>query len=393
MTRAAKNVPHKKAGSKQGRGSVSLKTRQILWARSGGICAMPGCSAPVLHRSPMHFLPSCFGELAHNVAASPDGPRGDPLRSSVLVDDPDNLIMMCPSCHTVIDEGGAANFPEALLRQWKTEHEAAIELLGSIKGDKRARVLICTGKIRGAPCNIEIGAALQATIRAGYRPIAAPSPIALFDRSSADGSPDWWKAQAFQLVEDLKVAMNTQRGRETALAVFAIAEMPTLILLGFLLGDEQQMIPFQSDRSSGGSCDFQDLGGPAVGFTTTYPASIGREGVALVLSITAPIDHERVVRSVGADLLPIVEIRANEMGRQMVKSLATVEAFRRCVIDCIDRIEQLAGTKIPISVFPAMPAPLAVAFGATIMPKAPLRLSIFDSSGVDGLFAPAITLP
>ena len=64
---------------KRGR-DPSPATQRAVWARSGGICARPGCGV-VLYEDPVFFKTRPFGELAHNVAASPDGPRGDAKRS------------------------------------------------------------------------------------------------------------------------------------------------------------------------------------------------------------------------------------------------------------------------------------------------------------------------
>lgn len=370
---------------------MSSSTKLIVWTRSAGICSAPGCRQ-VLHRDPFLFKAARFGHLAHNVAASAKGPRGDAIRSKVLVDDPENLIMMCPTCHKLVDDGGAAEYPEELLQQWKQDHEQSIELFASVGGDKLAGLLICTGKIRGVSNSVTDATVLKAAARAGYRPLSKPRRIGLFDGNSADGSPEWWKGQLFQLRREVDQALEAFKGNDYTMAVFAVAEMPALIALGFLLGDEQGVIPFQYDRTAN-SYTFTAPSEPPIKFTTTFPDTISPDGVALVISVTAPIDHNRVVSALGGRSLSIVEIRAEDTGRLIVRTPATVAAFKRAVIECVDRIEALAGHKVPISVFPAMPAPLAVALGTTIMPKAPVKLIVFDSDGPAAEFRPAITLP
>lgn len=393
---SAAAVPARKRTStgtkKSGRtGHISERTRLIIWARSGGICSAPGCGK-VLHRDSNYLSPGTFGELAHNVAASEKGPRGDAVRSKILVDDPENLIMMCPGCHTQIDKGGAKQYPEELLRSWKLDHEAAVEMLGKIQGNRKARLLICTGNIRGRVCNIEQAAAVRAAVQAGYQPLSAPFKIALPDNHAQDGSQFWWEGQANALRQEVHSAMRMDKHEERTLAVFAVAEMPSLILLGYLLGDEQKLELFQYDRTSG-SCNFSDVDGPAAAFEIRCPSVVSMDGVALIISATATVTEDRITSSVPDKNLAIAEIRAVNPGRTVVQSPATVRAFQKAVIECIDRIEAAAGSKVPIHVFPAMPAPLAVALGAGIMPKAPVQLVIYDSSGVDGIFRPALTLP
>lgn len=384
-----KRTPPGKKGSRR-KGNASERTRLILWARSGGICSAPGCGQ-VLHRDPNYLTTGIFGELAHNVAASPDGPRGDPVRSKELVDDPENLIMLCPGCHTKIDKGGAKLYPEELLRSWKLAHEAAVEMLAKIQGNRRARLLICTGNIRGRSCSIDQAAAVRAAVLAGYLPLATPSKIALPDNHARDGSSSWWEGQAHALRQEVHAAMRQDKFGERTLAVFAVAEMPSLILLGYLLGDEQKLELFQYDRTSG-SCDFADVDGSAAKFEVRCPPVVSTEGVALIVSATAIVNEDRIRNSVPDKNLAIAEIRAVNPGRTLVQSPATVRAFQKAVIECVDRLEAAAGSKVPIHVFPAMPAPLAVALGVGIMPKAPVQLVIYDSEA-DGIFRHALTLP
>ncbi|MBV9163342.1 MAG: hypothetical protein JO281_17705 [Pseudonocardiales bacterium] len=61
-----------------------------------------------------------FGELAHVIPASPDGPRGVPFEEISLIDRAhhSNLILLCAKCHTTIDKAPAA-YPPEKLHEWK----------------------------------------------------------------------------------------------------------------------------------------------------------------------------------------------------------------------------------------------------------------------------------
>lgn len=63
-----------------------------------------------------------IGEMAHVIGRSAAGPRGVPEGGA---DTYDNLILLCPTHHTHIDKA-PGEFPEDLLRAWKTEHEGLI---------------------------------------------------------------------------------------------------------------------------------------------------------------------------------------------------------------------------------------------------------------------------
>jgi hypothetical protein len=60
-----------------------------------------------------------IAEMAHVIAHSQDGPRGD---SDHCADDsPDNLILLCRNCHKIID-GNESDYPPSRLQAWKKDH-------------------------------------------------------------------------------------------------------------------------------------------------------------------------------------------------------------------------------------------------------------------------------
>ncbi|EHK6028809.1 HNH endonuclease [Vibrio vulnificus] len=67
-----------------------------------------------------------FGEIAHIVAVSNNGPRFRPL-SSNDVNSYDNLMWMCPTHHTIIDKSTNLDiFTESYLRNMKNDHENSV---------------------------------------------------------------------------------------------------------------------------------------------------------------------------------------------------------------------------------------------------------------------------
>lgn len=74
--------------------------------------------------------------MAHLIAASDGAPRPD---GDVNTDDKakyDNLILLCPSCHTEIDKAPEV-FTLEIVREWKANHKKRIiEAIGIPKLDK-----------------------------------------------------------------------------------------------------------------------------------------------------------------------------------------------------------------------------------------------------------------
>ncbi len=72
------------------RTTLSVKTRLLVWVRAGGRCEYPGCNKLLL-RDDLTATEMNRSYFAHIVADSPDGPRGDPVLSPLLKDDPSNV--------------------------------------------------------------------------------------------------------------------------------------------------------------------------------------------------------------------------------------------------------------------------------------------------------------
>jgi len=63
--------------------------------------------------------------MAHIFAATDRGPRAMPALSAVNRGAYENLILLCPSCHTIIDKAEDI-YPDDLIRNWKHEHRVRI---------------------------------------------------------------------------------------------------------------------------------------------------------------------------------------------------------------------------------------------------------------------------
>ena len=68
------------------------------------------------------------GEMAHVIARSPEGPRGERGGGS---DEYENLVLLCPTCHRTVDKAPEGVFPPVLLHRWKADHERAIRAFGA----------------------------------------------------------------------------------------------------------------------------------------------------------------------------------------------------------------------------------------------------------------------
>ncbi len=116
--------------------SIAEKTKRLLLARSGGFCGNPACNADLYPLFENREITN-IEELAHIIGQSEDGPRGDDILSIEERDDFDNIILLCPTCHTKIDKFQHL-FPVPTIREWKKSHENRIKgLFNSPKFENR----------------------------------------------------------------------------------------------------------------------------------------------------------------------------------------------------------------------------------------------------------------
>ena len=99
--------------------AFAAKDTKLLWGRAAGICSNPDCRGKLTATGAdgKSFL---TGEMAHQIAQSPDGPRGTDGGGN---DTYDNLILLCPTCHRTIDKAPEGTFSIELLKEWKKTHE------------------------------------------------------------------------------------------------------------------------------------------------------------------------------------------------------------------------------------------------------------------------------
>jgi len=95
----------------------SRSTVKRLFALSGNRCAFPKCQAS------MALGETLIGEICHIKAKQPGAARYDAAQTLAERNAYENLVLLCPTHHTVIDDD-EESYPVERLRKMKAEHEA-----------------------------------------------------------------------------------------------------------------------------------------------------------------------------------------------------------------------------------------------------------------------------
>ena len=106
------------------RKKIDSSTQKVLLLRSGGVCAK--CKQQLTIKSEANSLFSPIAEFAHIYPYEENGPRHNDRKqiglSPTCINSQENIIVLCPSCHTIIDKL-PNDYPAEKLLKLKARHE------------------------------------------------------------------------------------------------------------------------------------------------------------------------------------------------------------------------------------------------------------------------------
>ena len=369
---------------------VSYKSRLVLWTLAGGRCQFQGCNAPLLGDLISGDKALNKAYVAHIVAETPGGPRGDPVLSKQLVDDVSNLMLMCDPHHRLID-GPATwrDYPVERLQAMKVRHEARIETGHSLHEDRGSHILLYGARVgeHDVPLRFDLAAQALRPDRWAAEPRAIQ--LEMSGVMTADHEAAYWPLQAENLrrLFELRVRERIVRGDIRHLSVFALAPQPLLVECGRLLGDIAAVTVHQLHREPQG-WDWRALR-PPLAYQVGRPDGAGRR-VALKLGLSATITDERIQAVLGQ--VPIWSISVERPHNDILHRTEDLAAFRSTLRTVFDDIKAQHGEDAVIHVFPALPVAAAVEMGRVWMPKADLPLVVHDQCRQAGGFRPRLTV-
>lgn len=147
----------------------SVATAKRLFAMSGNRCAFPKCSNPLVDGTKV------TGEICHIRGRRPESPRYDAAQSDRDRHSFENLLLLCPLHHVVVDADSEAYTVDRLLKM-KRNHEASVQAVLEPL-DAVANQLIANTTVSGSPQNLGISFNQSGGITAGTVNVhAAPEP-------------------------------------------------------------------------------------------------------------------------------------------------------------------------------------------------------------------------
>lgn len=106
--------------------SYSPTTLKVLFSEAGNLCAYPRCNnRVVMPETEEGDQKAVQGDIAHIIAASPDGPRADPSFPRDQLAEEKNLIVLCGYHHKLVDTQ-PLKYTADMLRRWKHDHSTRV---------------------------------------------------------------------------------------------------------------------------------------------------------------------------------------------------------------------------------------------------------------------------
>lgn len=362
--------------------TIPNKVANALWARAGGCCQYRGCPDYLVGDLIASREDGTFGFLAHIVADSPDGPRGDEVRSPLLAKSLANLMLMCARHHKLIDVDAPDDHTESLLLAMKAEHERRIARNVAIGPDRASHVVRFSARIGENPALVSTREIFDAMLPDRHPASIETIDLELVGAAFRDSEPAYWQIQRLNLDRQFEIAIRSRIERQDIrhLSVFALAPQPLLIELGRLLGDIVPAVIHQRHREPS-TWAWQENQPPLV-LDVGEPAR-SQGPVALKLAVSADVDNDRICQVLG-DEAAIWSITATNAHNDIVRRPEDQADYRRRLRGVFNRIKAVHGQSTVIHVFPALPASLAVETGRVWMPKADAPLRLYDQNGSSG---------
>jgi len=365
--------------------TLTEPTRRIVWAKSAGRCQFQNCNEPLIGHLIAGNRGANKGYVAHIIADSSKGPRGDEKLSAQLANKPDNVMLLCDPCHREIDKENPDKYSADLLREMKREHEEWVQTVLSSGPESRSHILQFSATIGTNRTAVPIDECTRAIMPQKTPASATAIEIKVRGTHFADDDPDYWSLEIGNLrhqIEAQQIKHRIEKGEIRHLSVFGLAPMPLLIEFGRLLSDISAVTVYQLHREPQGQGWKWAEDEPPVNFQVNQ-GKPGPQRVALKLAISASIDDSRVTSVLGDDI-SIWEVTCPSPHNDVMRREVDLSSYRRLIWQTLEQIKEKHGLEAKLSIFPAIPVSCAIELGRVWQPKAHLAFDIFDQSGPNG---------
>ena len=359
---------------------ISQFRQTLLCVRAGGRCEFDGCNE-YLFEHPLTLKEGNFSQFAHIVAFRENGPRGLEGVRPADINNVENLMLLCPRCHKLIDDN-SADYTRESLETFKRSHEARIRYLTGLGADRKTSVIVFKAKIGGQTVAVPFDQIVEAT--APKYPITR-DPLKI-DLTEIPATGEAFNQTACETIRQRVTETFRPEGEATKaghVSVFAIGPMVLLAFLGRQLTNKVPVDLYQRHRDTETWTWKAD--GPPIIYRIDEIRSGDPKKVAVVLSLSGKIDPNRLPEET-RNSYSVYEITLDGVvpTTTFLRTRRDLEGFRVAYQELLAMIAAKHGHLEDIDIFPAVPAPIAVLLGREPLPRVHPRLRFFDQDHQTG---------
>lgn len=383
MKRRVKSKKARRAGKSYTGSSVVRVTRVIkpltrltLFVRAGGRCEFDGCNSFLLEHH-LTLTEGNFAQVAHIVAFSKDGPRGDSTHQPKNVNDIVNLMLLCPACHKLIDDN-PEKYPVPVLEEHKSRHEERIHHLTGLGPDLKTMIVQFKTRIAGQTVTIPITQVMKA-ITPRY-PLDAKGHVIDLTAFENDGTD--FITTARQEIEQ-RIARLYEQGLDLTetrhISLFALAPIPLLVFLGSCLSNKVEVDLYQRHRDTE-DWTWKTDGEPVAYQFLKVRDSTDTSKVALLLSLSGKIAMQSLPLAIDEHFTVYeLTLARGEPAPTFLRMREDLANFKQTYQTALRAISRAHAQAEAIHFFPAIPAPIAVLCGRERLPKIDPKFLIYDN--------------
>ncbi len=362
------------------RKDIPAKVKLRLWNASAGRCQFQGCNKPLWYDG-LTFECANFGEMAHIIAASKDGPRGNEKSEDLQIDF-DNLMLLCQTHHKLVDDK-PEDYPVGKLKEWKKNHEERIEMLTQIQGEEYKTCLF------RMLYNIN-DRITELTDQVAYKTILPMYPMdgkgLIIEEKDFDKKADEsrWAAEAQKIQDKIQRFLKVHSG-DTAIkhiSSFAIGPMPLLMFYGKVIGSTLPAKIYNAHRDYINPAEQwmwkneSTIAEYKIEETNIFPE---KKEIALILALSDTIMEDKYNNVVNNNF-SVYKITIDDPHTNFLKTEKQLELFSYEYRKLLNRIQSFHGIDCRIHIMPAVPPAIAVECGRALLPEKDPKIFVYDYS-------------
>lgn len=348
-----------------------------VWAEAAGRCELRGCNTHLWYNNVTGDTVK-WGEMAHIIGASRNGPRGR-WDSIELQDDPDNIMLLCEKCHKTIDFGrNVKDYPAERLIEMKKEHENRVRLLLDVERNKTT-VVQFTCPIKGQPIAITEESIYNATLP-NY-PDELPRHWYKINIPAFDYSDSAWDTgKSFIDKEVDRIERNNSGGKLRNLSIFGIGPIPMLMYLGLKLSDTIPGEVYHANRNNPPEKRFNWIRQNVDSGFNYRTEKIGEtisNKVILLLALSDNLAEDKY-SNLELEGASVYQLTIETPSPLYLESKSQLTLFSTQCRILLNQIQLNHGKNCEIHVIPAIPAAVAISFGRLIIPTKDPKMFIYE---------------